>query len=278
MPAEEAFNPIPAAAAPLVEEGPRVGSNTWARQFRRSYDCAIAARAEHPGTERAWAAISACVRRGDFTHLGELVADWHDDLESRADAPALLMRVIAARGGAVREDVRVLREGGIAVFDLKSATLQPDIYKGKLVLFLAAFEASEDGALVLIEQARTTSVNSISAPNDSVITQRSTAGRAGVQTNGFLGSGEVRGGYATESRRGRLEQRLDFGFTETGTMVLAHLDRPTLALTASTPAVFLAKFEGTRPASESEFVVTQDEAGAARVTPVVRLLGQHLVR
>jgi hypothetical protein len=276
MPVEEAFAPGPEAAG--LEQGPRVGTNAWARQFRRSYDCALAARAEVPGTERSWAAVQACVRRGDFTHLGELVADWSDDLAQRPDAPALLMRVIAARGGMVREDVRLLREAGISVFDLKSAMVQPEVYKGKLVLFMAQLEASEDGALVLIEQARTTTVSSIAAPSDSQVEQHVTSGRVGVQTNGIIGSGEVSGGVRTDARKGRLEQRLDFGFTETGTMVLAHLERPTLTLTAATPAIFLAQFEGTRPASENEFVVTQDEAGTSRATPVVRLLAQQLVR
>lgn len=276
MPAEEAFAPGP-RAAPL-EEGPRVGSNAWARQFRRSFDCGLAARAERPGTERAWHALQACVRRGDFTHLAELVADFHEDLAVRPDAPALLARVIASRGGAVREDVRLLRENGIGVFDLKSAMLQPEVYRGKLVLFLAQLEASEDGALVLIEQRRTTEVTSISAPNESVIEQRVTSGRAKLETNGLVGSGDVRGSLATDARRGRLEQRFDFGFTETGTLVLAHVAQPDLTLTAETPAVFLAQFEGTRPASESEFVVTQDEAGLSRATPIVRLLSQQLVR
>lgn len=274
MPAEEAFAP----AADAAIEGPRVGTNAWARQFRRSYDCASAARAEVPGTERSWAALQACVRRGDFTHLAELVADWEDDLAHRPDAPALLTKVIAARGGMVRDDVRLLREAGIGVFDLKSAMLQPDVYRGKLVLFLAQLEAAEDGALVLVEQSRTTTVSSITAPQDTQLEQRTTSGRVGLQTNGLLGSGDVSGGVRTDSKRGRQEQRLDFGYTETGTTVLAHLERPTLALTASTPAVFLAQFEGTKPPSENDFVVTQDEAGISRASPVVRLLAQQLVR
>jgi hypothetical protein len=275
MPAEEAFRP--AASAQSVE-GPRVGSSAWARQFRRAFDCELAARAERPGTEVAWRALQACVRRGDFTHLPELIGFWSEDLHARTDAPELLARVIAARGGSATEDLRLLRKNGIPVFDLQSAMLQPDAFRGQLVLFVAQVETAEAGDVVLVEQRRTAQISNVVSPAGSSIEQQSTGVRAGFQTTGFLGSGQVNAGVQKQTQQGRLEQRVDYGFTETGTMVLARLHQPDLSLTVAEPAVFLARFEGTRPPSETEFVVTDDEAGKSRQTPVVSLVAHHLVR
>src|SRR5439155_24683069 len=63
--------------------------------------CEAAARALLPSAE-AWIELWGCVHAGHFTALRELVSGaWDRELQTRPDAPLLLLRVIAERGGNV---------------------------------------------------------------------------------------------------------------------------------------------------------------------------------
>ncbi|MDP2274618.1 MAG: hypothetical protein Q8K32_28010 [Archangium sp.] len=278
MPAEEAFRPAQEVRAPA--EAP--GTAAWARQFRRAFDCEWGARALVPGTDLAWQALEACVQRADFSHLPEVAANWSEELRTRPGAPTLLARLIANRGGSATEDLKLLRAQGVPIFDLRSAMVQPVAFRGQLVLFIGTPLETEGGALVLTEQRRTSTVTNIVSPQGSFIEQRTTQGSGGgdFRSSGLMGggSGEFSGNVQAQSQRGRLESRVDHGFAETGTIVLAQLEHPDLSLSPEQPSVFLARFVGTKAPSETEFVVTEDEAGRSRQTPVVSLVAHHLVR
>jgi hypothetical protein len=85
--------------------------------------CARAAAAWLPAApEEAWRALWCCVEQGRFIALRELLGpDWDPLLRTRHDAPILLARVIAERGGDVEADLGLLHEHGIAIFSLPQA-------------------------------------------------------------------------------------------------------------------------------------------------------------
>jgi hypothetical protein len=85
--------------------------------------CARAAAAWLPAApDEAWRALWCCVAEGRFVALRELLGpDWDPLLRTRHDAPVLLARVIAERGGDVEADLGLLHEHGIAIFSLPQA-------------------------------------------------------------------------------------------------------------------------------------------------------------
>lgn len=85
--------------------------------------CARAAAAWLPAApDEAWGALWCCVEAGRFIALRELLGpDWDPLLRTRHDAPILLARVIAERGGDVEADLALLHEHRIPIFSLEQA-------------------------------------------------------------------------------------------------------------------------------------------------------------
>jgi len=85
--------------------------------------CARAAAAWLPAApDEAWRALWCCVEAGRFIALRELLGyDWDGLLRTRHDAPILLARVIAERGGDVETDLALLHDHHIPIFSLPQA-------------------------------------------------------------------------------------------------------------------------------------------------------------
>jgi hypothetical protein len=106
----------------------------FAAQVEGPARCAAAAEAWLPANE-AWQRLWACVNQGHFTALRELTSGaWDHELKSRPDAPLLILRVIAARGGVVDDDLARLHERRVPLFSLSQALAQPGLYRGALVI------------------------------------------------------------------------------------------------------------------------------------------------
>jgi hypothetical protein len=91
-----------------------------------------------PARDEAWQALRCCVDEGRFTALRVLLAGaWDQPLGTRVEAPALLARVIAERGGDVDADLALLHEHRIPLFTLAQALARPDRLRGALVILRA---------------------------------------------------------------------------------------------------------------------------------------------
>src|SRR4051812_2026604 len=99
--------------------------------------CEADARARLP-SPAAWQDLWACVNSGHFTALRQLLSGaWDRDLQTRPDAPLLVLRVIAARGGNVDGDLRLLHDRRVPLFSLSQALARPELYRGAFVIVRA---------------------------------------------------------------------------------------------------------------------------------------------
>lgn len=111
-----------------------------ARDFVSAGQCASAAqelfaRAAKPG----WALLVACIGRADFNDLEALVDEpWAAELKKRREAPALVARVIARRGGNIDRDLRVCRRAGLRLYSLRAALADPEAMAGGFVVMRAS--------------------------------------------------------------------------------------------------------------------------------------------
>src|SRR5437868_7606515 len=146
----------PASASPARSSG-RGAASFDSRGFAASqpspWECETAARRLHEtAPEQGWAALVACIERpgwprGDFTYLERITAGfWDQDLTTRPDAPRVIARIIASRGGDVEGDIPLVQKSRVPLFTLAAALRQPDVYKGRWVLVRGALsEIRQDG-------------------------------------------------------------------------------------------------------------------------------------
>ncbi len=123
--------------------------------FQLPADCELAARgAARRNPDEGWQGLRACVDRrgyrrgsGGFTELrGVLSSSWRDQLHRNRDAPALLARIVAERGGDVAADVRSIREAGLPIYDLSDVLEDPAEFKGKVVIARGKVERTRAGS------------------------------------------------------------------------------------------------------------------------------------
>lgn len=173
--------------------------------------CEAAARAELP-SPAAWQDLWICVQSGHFTALRELLSGaWDRDLKTRPDAPLLLVRVIAARGGNVDGDLKLLHDRRVPLFSLSQALARPDLYKGAFLIVRATL--SSHGVL---EEKR-------------LVGQTVDVPQMMMMPNRFVG-------YGVQKKSRNLD-------VASGTRVLASGD---LFLDENDPQIMLARFDGLR--------------------------------
>jgi hypothetical protein len=174
--------------------------------------------------DEAWRALSECVARGRFTALRPLLGGgWDRDLQTRPDAPGLITRIIAARGGDVDDDLQLLHDHRIPIFTLHQALARPELYRGALVVVRARL--SSHGVideLRLVSQTREVQV----AATDRVITRAT-------------------GPYVTQSRRTMTVPRSHNLDVPTGNRAFATVPLDPF-VDADEPLVVLARFDGMR--------------------------------
>ncbi len=126
-----------------VGEAPAIETSDEGRDFAARVEhparCEEAARARLPSApDQAWRQLWACVQEGHFTALrGVLSGAWDTQLRTRSDAPLLVARIIAERGGDVDNDLKLLHERRVPLFGLAQALARPELYRGALVILRA---------------------------------------------------------------------------------------------------------------------------------------------
>ena len=199
--------------------------------------CEVGARARlSVAPDDAWRELWRCVASGRFTALRPLLADaWDHELRTRRDAPLLLARVIASRGGNVESDLQLLHARRLALFTLSQALARPDLYRGALVIVRARL--SNHGILDetrIVSQSWDVPVS----PTERLTTQAAAPFASSTQRL-----------YTT-----RRDYNLD---VETGTRVMAAIDGDPF-IDADDPLVVLGRFEGLRDADGWPLVTVLD--------------------
>src|SRR5258706_12044521 len=131
------------AAPPAPAETLDEGSDYAAAVYGPARCADAAARRLASDANEAWRQLRGCVDRGRFTALRNLLSGaWDHELQTRRDAPELLARVIAMRGGDVEADLRLLHERYVPLFSLAQALAQPERFRGTLVIVRARVSPS----------------------------------------------------------------------------------------------------------------------------------------
>jgi len=262
------------------------------------FDCeASARRLRESSADRAWAALVACVEhpgwsRGDFTYLERLTSGfWDTDLTSRSDAPRMIARVIAARGGDVEGDIPLAQKSRVPLFTLAAAVRQPEVYRGRWVLMRGALseirqEGARSAAVVRETSLRATAREVPVGPVSRVDRSGSSTSRSDIQSSRsasvrgssqsgnsprYSGSGQYSGSSSTSgtsqhSSSGRTEyssvkQRFENERVETGRRAVGKLAQADPFLEPEKDFLFLARFDGVNPGQNQEPVAMLSIAG-----------------
>jgi hypothetical protein len=142
-PYTEAAQPPPVSPAPAVSsadvsvDNAKLDPARYAASFPGPDFCEREARRlAQLSADTGWAVLRACITRGRFTLLERVIGGaWDKDLQSRPEASRLLARIIADRGGDIEGDLAALRKQRVPIFAMAASIKQPEVYKGRLVLF-----------------------------------------------------------------------------------------------------------------------------------------------
>jgi hypothetical protein len=245
----------------VVQRAPvKFNAKAYASQHAQPAECEAAARdLLSTSREQGWAVLRACVDRGNFTALRRLLSEqWLAELQVRKDAPLLIARVIAARGGSIATDLRVLQDNRVPVFSLAAAMAQPEVYKGKYVVFRASpsqVRMDKGAPTVRLAEMSLGSEGSDVAVGHKNVRQGSSyaSGRASYNTSRF-GSGSIQGSRSgrTESASFKTETRYSNIASETGREAFGKLAEADPFLEPGKEFVMLGRFDGVRSTSAAE--------------------------
>jgi hypothetical protein len=267
----------PATAAPARSVG-RVAASFDPRAFAASqpspFDCETAARRlRDTAPEQAWAALVACIERqgwprGDFTYLERITGGfWDQDLTTRPDAPRVIARIIASRGGDVEGDIPLVQKSRIPLFTLAAALRQPDVYRGRWVLVRGALsEIRQEGgrpAAMVRETSLRATAREVQVGNISRWDRSSTASSQGEVSTTRYGSARGSSQYSSSGRseHSTIKQKFDNERVETGRLALGKLAQADPFLEPEKDFLFLARFEGTSPGRDQQPVALLSIAG-----------------
>lgn len=112
-----------------------------------AHGCELTARAlRQRDRARGRAVMEECWQRPDFTDLEILLAPpWIDELRTHPDAARLVAQVIAARGGDVEHDLRLVRRARLPLSSLRGALAEPEGFRGRYVLMLGTPQEGRGG-------------------------------------------------------------------------------------------------------------------------------------
>jgi len=247
-----------------------------AREYVPPLDCERKARAlRSQDREAAWAALRACAAQRHFTQLRAVVSAWKDDLRQRPDAPALLAKMVAARGGNVKLDVRVLRDARIPVFTLHDCVTQPRLYEGRYVLIrgtLSEVRTAGEAVAARLQEHRLQAeewevpVGRIRRKVASTRYGGSASGQTTLGSGTLGGQLEVRGDDSEQD----VARRFDNVLVETGQDAVVRFVAADPYLEDGRDLVILARFDGMRPTSAS----ADDEE--PDLVPVLTLMGYEV--
>ena len=237
-------------------------------------DCETAARQIHQqSADDGWSALRACVERtrwprGEFTQLERLTGGyWDTDLQTRPDAPRLVARIIALRGGDVEGDIPLAQKSRVPLFSLAAALRQPDVYKGRWVVLRGALsDLKTDGnkAAAMVHEtsmratAREVQLGSVSRSDHS----SSSSIRAEAQSSKFgsaRGSVQSRGNDRTE--HSTVGQKFENERVETGRQAVGKLPQADPFLEPDKDFIFIGRFDGVKPGEDDQPVAVLSIAG-----------------
>ncbi len=219
----------------------------WAKGFRRPVECAVGARdlGKTYGRDYGWDALKACVNRGSFTLLKEVLDVWGEDLRTRPDASLVLAQIIATRGGNVGQDLIMLQEKRVPMFELKAALNSPQTFKGRYLMFVARIGdmQTKKGKVELAVNEMT-----LQGSTENVLVGRRTGTSASVSASaaGRVGPYSASGSYAASGTRvsGDVETRSTTEFVESGESALVRLKQADPFLSTERNFLFLVRFDG----------------------------------
>ena len=261
--AEPAVPPAPTRLEAMPKRA--FNSSNFAAEQLTPADCETASRQIHQqSADDGWSALRACVERtrwprGEFTQLERLTGGyWDAELQTRPDAPRLIARIIALRGGDVEGDIPLAQKSRVPLFTLAAALRQPDVYQGRWVLLRGALsDLKTDGgkaaALVHETSLRATSrevqVGAISRTDHT----SSTSLRAEAQSSKFgnaRGSAQINGSDRTE--HSTVRQKFENERVETGRQAVGKLAQADPFLEPDKDFVFLGRFDGVKPGDDEK--------------------------
>ncbi len=237
-------------------------------------ECETAARQLRPGSaDQAWDALKACVERsrwprGEFTQLERLTGGfWDQDLQTRPDAPRLIAKIIALRGGDVEGDIPLAQKSRVPLFTLAAALRQPEVYKGRWVVLRGALsdlrqEGGKAAALVHETSLRATSREVQVGTMSRIERTSNTSARAEVQTTRFgnaRGNAQVSSSDRTE--RSEVVQKYENERIETGRQAVGKLPQADPFLEPDKDFIFLGRFDGAKPGEGDQPVAVLSIAG-----------------
>lgn len=255
----------------------RFDPNAFAAQFIRPADCEHAARdLQATSREAAWAGLKACINKGNFLTL-RLLANpaWAHDLQTRPEAPELLTRMIAARGGAIASDLELLHELQVPLFTLNDGVSEPDLYKGRYVLFRAKVgEMRSDGSTFTAKLDETALKSEPFDYQVGLAHRTSTETRVGGNIRGHVGpfsGGSVGGNVSVSNDKVSMHtgRKYDNVVVETGREALVRMPEANPFLEPGKEFIVLARFDGVRATSSN---AEEDEP---EVVPVLTLVSFH---
>ena len=255
----------PAATAPVPPPAAAFDAKAFAASLESPSECeASARRLRRSSPDQGWALLRACVERapfarGPFVQLSLLTTGaWDEELQSRPDAPQLMTRLIAARGGDVEGDLSTLQKSRTPVFTLAAALKQPDVYKGRWLILRGALQElrSEGGAqaaLIAESTLRGATREMEVGPKYRTEHQSSGSGSAEVRTTRF-GDASARGNYSTQgsSSSSMVKKRFENEKASTGRSALGRLAKADPFMEPGKEFVFLGRFDGLRQGPEGE--------------------------
>jgi hypothetical protein len=258
------LSPAPAVSTQLRVVAPAAfDARGFADEHSTPAECEQSARSlQKTSRDEAWSALRACVERahwphGAFTALQSLVdGAWDEELKKRPDAPALVARVVAARGGDVDGDLPLAQRSRVPIFSLHAALEQPEVYKGRYVLLrgsLADLRAEAGLTTALLRESALRSATREFETGTKARTehQESAAAKGDLRTAAY---GDL-GGHGSVSQSERTDhatiaRRFENEKVVTGRQALGRLAQPDPFLEPGREFVFLARFDGVRPADD----------------------------
>lgn len=259
-----AQQPVPPAPTRLSAVAtPSFDARGFAAVQTTPNECEESARIlQRTSRDDAWSALRACVERsrwphGAFTRLQTLIGGaWDEELKTRPDAPALVARVIAARGGDVAGDLPLAQRSRVPLFSLRAALEQPDLYKGRQVLLrgsLAELRAEGGRTTALLRESalRSATREYETGPKSRTEHEETITGAGGVRTaryGEFGGQGAANRSARTD--RSTLARRYENEKVLTGRQALGRLAQADPFLEPDREFVFLARFDGVRAADD----------------------------
>ena len=284
--AEPIAAPTPQAAPTRLEPSPRQAAPFDAKGFAASQltplECEKGARNLRDfNPDQGWSALVACIERsrwprGEFTQLELLTGGfWDQDLQKRPEAPRLIAKVVALRGGDVEGDIPLVQKSRVPLFTLAAALRQPDVYKGRWVLVRGALsEIRQEGtraAAMLRETSLRATAREVQEGPISRYESSSKGSAQGEYSSSVRSSrygrtdskGSASGQYTSSGRSeySTVKQKFENERVETGRRAVGKLLQADPFLEPEKDFLFLARFDGVSPSHEDQPVALLTVAG-----------------